>query len=102
MTNTDSGSSNLTGGSSYTSTLTPTLNAQSGVEQQPITVAGTYPTGLVPTTITGGAGWTNCQVTGQTFSCTYPASAGSPVTAGTTLPAIQVGFTVKTGASLGH
>ena len=101
MTNTDSGSSNLTGGSSYTSTLTPTLNAQSGVEQQPITVAGTFPTGLVPTTITCGAGWTNCQVTGQTFSCTYPASAGSPVTAGTTLPAIQVGFTVKTGAALG-
>src|SRR5665213_95638 len=101
LTNTDSGSSNLTGGSTYTSTLTPTLNAQRGVEQQPITVAGTYPTGLVPTTISGGAGWTNCQVTGQTFSCTYPASAGSPVTAGTTLPAIQVGFTVKSGAAAG-
>ncbi len=51
LTNTDSGSTNLTGGSSYTSTFTPTLSAQSGVEQQPITVAGTYPTGLVPTTI---------------------------------------------------
>ena len=101
LTNTDSGSTNLTGGSSYTSTFTPTLSAQSGVEQQPITVAGTYPTGLVPTTIGGGAGWTNCQVTGQTFSCTYPASAGSPVTAGTTLPAITVGFTVKSGAAAG-
>ena len=100
LTDTDSGSSSLTGGSSYTSTFTPTLSAQSGVEQQPITVAGTYPTGLIPTTITGGTGWTNCQVTGQTFSCTYPASVASPVTAGTTLPAIQVGFTVKSGASL--
>src|SRR6185437_2414697 len=54
LTNTDSGATNLTGGSNYTSTFTPTLSAQSGVEQQPITVAGTYPTGLVPTTISSG------------------------------------------------
>src|SRR5664279_4472623 len=99
MTNTDSGSSALTGGSSYTSTLIPTLAPASSIETQPITVAGTYPAGLLPTTISAGAGWTNCLVTGQTFSCTYPASAGSPVTAGTSLPAIQVGFTVKSGAS---
>jgi large repetitive protein len=99
LTNTDSGSSALTGGSSYTSSFTATLNAASGVEMQPITVAGTYPAGLVPTTISGGAGWTNCLVTGQTFSCTYPASAGSPVTAGTSLPPIHVGFDVRAGAS---
>ncbi|MDQ1484414.1 MAG: hypothetical protein QOJ62_107 [Actinomycetota bacterium] len=99
LTNTDSGSSALAGGSSYTSTLTATLDPSSITETHPITVSGTYPSALVPTTISAGAGWTNCLVTGQTFSCTYPASAGSPVTAGTVLPTIQVGFAVKSGAS---
>src|SRR5450432_1751529 len=99
LTNTDSGAAALSGGSSYTSTFNATLDPSSGIEMQPVSVSGTYPTGLVPTTISGGAGWTNCLVTGQTFSCTYPASAGSPVTAGTSLPAIQVGFDVRSGAS---
>ncbi|MDQ1539533.1 MAG: large repetitive protein, partial [Actinomycetota bacterium] len=99
LTNTDSGSSTLSGGSSYTSTLTATLDPSSEAEKHPVTVSGTYPTGLVPTAISAGAGWTNCLVTGQTFSCTYPATDATPVTTGTTLPAINVDFTVKAGAS---
>ena len=75
---------------SYTSTITPTLSHRVAPRPRPITVSGTYPTGLVPTAISAGAGCSNCGITGQTFSCTYAVTAGSPIAGGTTLPAVSV------------
>ena len=67
-------------------------------ETSPITVTDTFPSQFTPTA-ESGTGWNCAASTGQTVSCTYPASTGSPIVAGTTLPVITVATTV--GATLG-
>ena len=78
-------------GATGTFTLTPTVQAGSdvGPETDPVTVTDTLPAGTLNGT-PSGTGWDCSASSGQTVSCTYPASASAPIAAGTTLPAITV------------
>lgn len=78
-------------GGTGTFTLTPSTQAGSdvGPEVQPVTVTDTLPAGTLNGTPTG-TGWDCSASAGTSVSCTYPASATSPIPAGTTLPSITV------------
>jgi uncharacterized repeat protein (TIGR01451 family) len=89
ITKTDSGP--FVVGGTGTFTLTPSVQAGSdvGPEVQPVTVTDRLPAGTLNGSPTG-AGWDCSASAGTTVTCTYPASAGSPIPAGTTLPSITV------------
>jgi Domain of unknown function DUF11/Bacterial lectin len=78
-------------GGTGTFTLTPSTQAGSdvGPELQPVTVTDTLPAGTLNGAPTG-TGWDCSASSGTRVSCTYPASASSPIPAGTTLPPITV------------
>jgi outer membrane protein OmpA-like peptidoglycan-associated protein len=92
LTNTDSGSGVLTGGSPSTVTLTPSVDSASAAsESQNVVVTDTFPSSLVPTAASG-TGWA-CTVTSPSISCTY--TTGTAITAGSALPPISVTLTTS-------
>jgi outer membrane protein OmpA-like peptidoglycan-associated protein len=92
LTNTDSGSGQLTAGSTSTVTLTPSVDGASAAsESQNVVVTDTFPSSLVPTAASG-TGYT-CTVTSPSISCTY--TTGTAITAGTDLPPISVTLTTS-------
>ena len=74
-------------------TLSPAVSAAGGDEIDPLTVTDVFPAGVTPGTATSTSLWT-CTTAGQKVTCTYAPS--SPITAGTSLPTIDVPVTTST------
>jgi hypothetical protein len=92
---TDGQSHDLPLGGTATYRLTAGVSGDGANETQAVTMATTLPAGLTPGSASG-SGWT-CTTTGQTVSCTHPASPA--ISAGTTLPVVSFSAAVAAGAS---
>ena len=96
LTKSDNESGQMLAGNHANFILTPGTSSSGGTEANTLTVTDILPAGMTPGTATSSADWA-CTTTGQTVTCTY--TPGSPIAAGTTLPAITVPVTLSAGLS---
>ncbi|HVB04636.1 MAG TPA: Ig-like domain repeat protein, partial [Acidimicrobiales bacterium] len=100
ITNTDSLGGQFPASGSANYVVTPALPSTSVAETSPVTVSMDFNSSHVTPSTPSGSGWSCGAPSGGLVQCTYPASAGSPIEPGTTLPKITVPVTISSASGV--